>query len=140
MASELARLKILLVEDHQAQAAALMAMLQAFGIGQVDVATDVTAATDKLNGPTAYDLMLCDYALGSSDGLSLVRKLRAGDAKSRRTMPVIMLTGDARPDRNILARTAGVDDFLSKPAHPEILLRMIHSALARAADRPAGQT
>lgn len=132
MALDLASLKILLVEDHPAQAAALQAMLQAFGISRVDIAVDAETAARLLNSNTPYDLMLCDYSLGTSNGLSLVKTLRADHLPGHRTMPIIMLTGDARPDRNILAREAGVNDFLSKPAHPEVLLRMIQATLERA--------
>lgn len=131
MALNLTKLKILVVEDHPAQAATIRAMLEGFGISRIDMAEDVEAAVRFLKAGTLYDLMLCDYNLGTINGLSLVKVVRADNNLTNRYMPIVMLTGDTRADRNILARDAGVNDFLSKPASPPVLLRTIQTVLER---------
>jgi two-component system, chemotaxis family, chemotaxis protein CheY len=128
---DLTKLKILVVEDHPAHAETIRAMLEGFGISRIDMAADVEAAVRFLKAGTLYDLMLCDYNLGTINGLSLVKVVRADNNLTNRYMPIIMLTGDTRTDRNILARDAGVNDFLSKPAHPPVLLRTIQTVLER---------
>lgn len=128
---DFARLKILVVEDHSAQATALRAMLQAFGIGQIDIAASAETAAQALVA-TAYDLILCDYNLGTGNGLALVKTVRDDLLPVRRNMPIVMLTGDTRPERNLQARIAGVDSFLSKPVQPDMLLRTIRIALGLA--------
>lgn len=131
MALDLTKLKILVVEDHAAQAATLKAMLEGFGIRRIDMAVDADAAVNFLRLGTLYDLMLCDYHLGTVNGLSLIKVVRTDHNLTNRYMPIIMLTGDARPERNIMARDAGVNDVLAKPVAPEIMLRTIQTVLER---------
>lgn len=131
MALDLTKLKILVVEDHPAQAATLRAMLEGFGVTRIDMAVDAEAAVRFLKTGTLYDLMLCDYNLGATNGISLTKAVRTDTNLTNRYMPIIMLTADPRTDRNIMARDAGVNDFLAKPVQPAILLRMIEIVLQR---------
>jgi two-component system chemotaxis response regulator CheY len=124
-----AKLKILLVEDHDAHAAALLAMLGGFGIRHVDRAADVEAAVRYLKAGTLYDLMLCDFNLGAINGLSLVKIVRANNQLTNRFMPIVMITGETKTERVIAARDAGVNSFLSKPIHPPTLLRTIEGII-----------
>jgi len=126
---KLEKLKILLVEDHDAHAATLTAMLQAFGIRRIDRADDVEAAVRLLRAGTLYDLMLCDFNLGVINGLSLVKAVRQNDRLTNRYMPIVMVTGDTKPERIVAAREAGVNNFLSKPVEPPILLRTVQAIL-----------
>lgn len=123
------KLKILLVEDHDAHAATITAMLQAFGIRRIDRADDVEAAVRLLRAGTLYDLMFCDFNLGTINGLSLVKAVRQNDKLTNRYMPIVMVTGDAKPDRITAAREAGVNNFLSKPVEAPVLLRTIQAIL-----------
>jgi len=126
---KLEKLKILLVEDHDAHAVTMIAMLRAFGIRRIDRADDAEAAVRLLRAGTLYDVMLCDFNLGSINGLSLVKVVRQNDKLTNRYMPIVMVTGDAKPDRIVAAREAGVNNFLSKPVEPPILLRTIQAIL-----------
>lgn len=129
MEQKLDKLKILLVEDHDAHAVTITAMLRAFGIQRIDRADDAEAAVRLLRAGTLYDLMLCDFNLGTINGLSLVKAVRQNDKLTNRYMPIVMVTGDAKPERIVAAREAGVNNFLSKPVEPPVLLRTIQGIL-----------
>lgn len=129
MEQKLEKLKILLVEDHDAHATTITAMLQAFGIRRIDRADDAEAAVRLLRAGTLYDVMLCDFNLGSINGLSLVKAVRQNDKLTNRYMPIVMVTGDAKPERIVAAREAGVNNFLSKPVDAAVLLRVIQAIL-----------
>lgn len=79
-----------------------------------------------------WDLVLTDYQLGWTDGISVVNS-----AKSRRPdCPVIMLTGSGSEDIAVRAMKAGADDYVLKSmTRNSRLPSAIHLALERAARR-----
>lgn len=125
------RMRVLLVEDHEGQAAALTAVLTALGFKKVRRAINAQMAIEKLQHDK-FDLILCDYQLGIVNGLMLVRMIRRPDGIGNPMVPILMVTAHADPDRVSEALNAGVNDFLVKPVSPEALVR----ALANATERP----
>jgi DNA-binding response OmpR family regulator len=119
-------MKILLVEDDQATAAAVAAALTVDHYS-VNVATDGKTAL-ALALAFAYDLVLLDVLIPEIDGISVCRHLRSqGDAT-----PILLLTAkDASRDR-VLGLDAGADDYLVKPFHMPELLARIRALLRRA--------
>jgi two-component system, OmpR family, copper resistance phosphate regulon response regulator CusR len=77
----------------------------------------------------SFDVVILDWMLPGSDGIEVLRTLRAGGSKT----PVLLLTArDAVEDR-VLGLDAGADDYLVKPfAFAELLARV--RALLRRAD------
>src|SRR3546814_19703248 len=92
------KIRILLVEDHTPTAATLSEMLNALGFGKVTVAGNTTAAVNALK-ETGFDLLLCDFQLGIVNGLMLVRMIRRPDGNTKHTVPHVMITAHADPDR-----------------------------------------
>jgi len=74
-------------------------------------------------------LFVVDVRLPTTDGIELVRTLRSIDA-SRET-PILMLTGEGRLDRIVMAMQAGASGYLMKPFAPEQLIAKIRDLLAR---------
>ncbi len=73
-------------------------------------------------------LFVLDVRLPATDGIEFVRTLRSIDAC--RETPILMLTGEGRLDRIVMAMQAGADGYLMKPFAPEQLVAKIRDLLA----------
>jgi two-component system, OmpR family, response regulator len=125
-------MRVLIVEDDPAMAAAL-----ARGLGAEGIASEVTESGHEalaLAREADFDAVVLDVMLPDLDGFEACRRLRA----SRVWTPVIMLTArDAVEDR-VRGLDAGADDYLTKPfSLAELVARL--RALARRApiERPS---
>lgn len=67
----------------------------------------------------AADLIIVDLNMPRMDGIEFTRALR-GDPRLH-AIPVILLTTESRAEDQALAREAGVDLYLTKPASPALL-------------------
>ena len=120
--------RILVVEDDSKIASFVAGGLRQHGFA-VDSAGDGDEAL-ALVAATAYDAAVVDVMLPRLDGLSLVRRLRAG----RNALPVLFLSARSSVDDRIGGLQAGGDDYLTKPfAFSELLARV--QALIRRASR-----
>jgi two-component system alkaline phosphatase synthesis response regulator PhoP len=75
------------------------------------------------------DLILVDQIMPKMDGIATTQFIR--NCISTKNTPVIMLTALKETQERTKAFLAGVDDFISKPFHPEELLARISSKLTR---------
>lgn len=75
------------------------------------------------------DLIVLDWMLPGSDGLTLAREVRA---QSR--IPVIMLTARSGRFDCVMGLESGTDDYVSKPFEPRELVARIQAVLRRARD------
>ena len=74
------------------------------------------------------DLILLDLMMPDLDGWDLYQQLKA-NAKTR-DIPVIVITAKSQPiDRVLGLHIAKVDDYISKPFHPEDLLNSIEKVV-----------
>jgi len=80
------------------------------------------------------DLALLDIMLPGEDGLSVLRKLRAGSRFS--SLPVIMLTAKGSEADKVKGLNLGADDYVSKPFGVTELTARIHAVLRRAGAAP----
>ena len=121
-------MRVLLVEDDDGVADALVEALGAHGHEPRRVARGV----DALTAHRDFDLMLLDLGLPDLDGLEVLRKVRrVAD------VPILVLT--ARGDERSIVRglRSGADDYLVKPVRlAELLARM--DAVARRGAARAG--
>lgn len=73
-------------------------------------------------------LFIVDVRLPTTDGIELVRTLRSIAACA--DIPILMLTGEGRLDRIVMAMQAGANGYLMKPFAPEQLNAKIRDLLA----------
>ncbi len=66
-----------------------------------------------------YDLVLMDLKMPLLDGIEATRAIRKNE--SRHT-PIIALTSYSYPEDQMRCRSAGMDDFLSKPINDRLLM------------------
>jgi signal transduction histidine kinase len=108
------RLKVLIVEDDENHAALIKAMVDEIGSSgsysaTVDHVLSAAEAVVHLES-TAYQICLLDYHLGSEDGLSLLRAIRAKDL----SVPVIFLTAMGDEEVAVEAMKSGATDYIRK--------------------------
>jgi FixJ family two-component response regulator len=77
--------------------------------------------------------LVLDVAMPEIDGLEVQERLR----QSGTELPVVFLTGHGDIPMSVRAVKAGAEDFLTKPVNAVDLLRAVHTALRRAAERQA---
>lgn len=73
-----------------------------------------------------YDLMILDVMLPGIDGFAVLEQLR-----TKKDLPVIMLTARVQQKDRILGLNSGADDYLPKPFDPDELLARIRAVLRR---------
>ena len=78
------------------------------------------------------DVLLTDIAMPAEDGYSLLRRLRAEEARNglRRT-PAAAITAYAREEDKSRLTAAGFDTYLAKPLEPAAVVRLVRD-LSRA--------
>ncbi|MEM7523509.1 MAG: response regulator transcription factor [Pseudomonadota bacterium] len=102
-------MRITLVEDNVSLAKGISYRLEDAGHA-VDMLHDGDAAASFLRGGGS-DLIILDINLPGTDGLTLLRDLRAnGDQR-----PVMLLTARADTEDRVTGLDAGADDYLIKP-------------------------
>jgi two-component system, OmpR family, response regulator len=101
--------KILVVEDNKKLARFLLRALVEEGY-VVDLVGDGLTAIDQIQA-IAYDLVILDWMLPGTDGLSVCRAVRGRGSQ----VPIIMLTARADVPERIAGLDAGADDYLPKP-------------------------
>ncbi len=84
-------------------------------------------ALNRLMTRETIDLIVLDLMLPGEDGLSICRRLRAGNDIT----PIIMLTAKVEDVDRIVGLEVGADDYLPKPFNPRELLARIHAVLRR---------
>ena len=125
-------MRILVVEDDIQLAKLLSRGLAGQGHA-VDVAWDGIKGLEKSQN-VSYDSIVLDVMLPGIDGLTLIRRLRAGGVRT----PVLMLTARDSPQDVVRGLDVGADDYLTKPFSFEVLaarLRVIARRNASATDK-----
>ena len=101
-------LRILVVEDHSDTLEALSRLLDHFG-HEISTAEDAQSARDMINSKE-FDVILCDIALPDGNGYDVI-----AEAKRKRPLKAVALSGFAARDDIERGRKAGFDFHLTKP-------------------------
>ena len=125
-------MRILVIEDNQANLDLTVYLLRAFG-------HTVYPASDGIEGVEAAtrekpDLIICDIHLPKLDGYGVVRQLRNDPSMS--DVPIIAVTALAMlGDADRVLKT-GFDGYISKPIDPETFVHQIETWLSRIRQDP----
>ncbi|HEX6707114.1 MAG TPA: response regulator [Albitalea sp.] len=134
-ATDLAGMRVLVVEDHETNRTVLENMLGAWGM-DVTLAEDGQQALDILRGKTVfdthYDLALVDMHMPRVDGVSFGRALRVEG--SHPDMKMILLSSVSSPDDVRSAQLAGFHRFVAKPVRKSELRQAIQGVSAQRRD------
>lgn len=115
---ELTDKRVLLVEDNEFNQQVAAEMLEAQGI-TVDIVDNGQVAIERMER-LRYDLVLMDMQMPVMDGVTATRVLRAHARFDQ--IPIIAMTANALPAERQQCLDAGMNDFMSKPIDPKLLL------------------
>ncbi|MFQ6759539.1 MAG: response regulator [Deltaproteobacteria bacterium] len=129
------KIRILLIEDDQADAFLIREMLRESSTGGSAATGDiaiqhVTRLDDgiRLAGEGAFDIIISDLGLPDSQGMDTVRKLASGV----KYLPIVVMTGLADHEVGLEAVNCGAQDYLVKgQVNGEMLVRSIRYAIER---------
>ena len=121
---------VLIADDDESQVAALELSLSRQGYDTFSAHSGPSAL--KLARQQRPDLILLDVQLPEMDGLRVCTHL--ADDVATCHIPVIILSGMARPDIVSCSRGAGCKYFVRKPYDPNALLTLIEHSIAGAGE------
>ena len=116
--------KILVVDDDVNICELLRLYLEKEGY-TVSIVNDGESAV-KSFGEIQPDLMLLDIMLPRLDGWQVCREIRQNSK-----VPIIMLTAKSEERDELLGFDLGVDEYISKPFSPKILVARVEAILRR---------
>lgn len=118
-------LKILLVDDESRMRKLVKDFLNRAGY-QVLEAGDGEEAVDVFFSTKGIDLLVLDVMMPRMDGWEVVREIRKVSE-----VPIIMLTAKDQENDELQGFDLGVDEYISKPFSPKILVARIEAILRR---------
>jgi len=127
-------LRVLVVEDNLINQSVVKRQLTTPAIELAGRPVDVTIANhgqealQLLEAAGPFDVVLMDIQMPIMDGLAATRAIRGQGV----AVPIIGLTGNARPEQADEARAAGMQAYLTKPYTRAQLLEAIRSSIAAA--------
>lgn len=121
--SELAGLKILVVDDEFDTREFLIAALEQYG-AQVFAAAS-TAEAIALIQQMQPEILLSDIGMPGEDGYTLIRQIRTLPPEQGGTIPAAAITAYTRTEDRILALAAGFQMHIPKPIDPRHLIEVV---------------
>jgi len=119
--------RIVIVEDDRSQALFAEAILRGAGmLAEVVSAPERLMATMEQFSP---DLVLMDLHMPGTSGTTLTVQIREHPRFEQ--IPVVFLTGDQDPERQLEVLELGADDFILKPVRPRHLIAAVQSRVRR---------
>ena len=121
-------MKILIVDDFSTMRRIIKNLLRDLGFTNTDEADDGTTALPMLeNGH--YDFLVTDWNMPGMTGIELLKAIRADDRF--KTLPVLMVTAEAKREQIIEAAQAGVNGYVVKPFTAQALKEKIEKIFER---------
>lgn len=129
---------VLYVEDSQVIAGLMKRAMERRGLAVTHCShgADATVWLEHARAQgRPVDLVLCDYQLGTTTGLEVVREIRTASAPWS-SLPLIVTLAEDQQDIRRALLEGGAHDLLTKPAREEVLMAKIGYHLWRAKNQP----
>lgn len=120
------KIKILVVDDESRMRKLVRDFLEREGY-QVMEAGDGEEAMDRFYEDKDVSLIILDVMMPKMDGWQVLREIRQASK-----VPVIMLTARSEERDELQGFDLGVDEYISKPFSPKILVARVEALLRRA--------
>lgn len=117
--------KILVADDEPRMRKIIYDFLSKAGYVVIE-ACDGEDALDKFYNDSDIDLILLDVMMPKLDGWEVCKEIRK-DSK----IPIIMLTARSEESDELLGFKLGVDEYITKPFSPKILVARVEAVLRR---------
>jgi two-component system chemotaxis response regulator CheY len=105
-------MKFLVVDDFSTMRRIVRNLLKELGYTNAEEAEDGTVALNMLRA-NKFDFVVSDWNMPNMTGIELLKSIRA-DA-SLKSLPVLMITAEARKENIIEAAQAGANGYIVKP-------------------------
>ncbi len=120
-------MRILVVEDEEKLADALVAGLTKYGYAVDSIGNGQKALDRIVLNHMDYDLVILDLMLPDMDGLEITRNMREVNI----TTPILVLTARDEMENKVNLLTSGADDYMIKPFSFEELNARIKAIFRR---------
>jgi DNA-binding NarL/FixJ family response regulator len=121
----MAKIRIVVVEDHPVYRRGLISLLESAGLSVVGTASSIQGAIEAVLAERP-DVVLMDLLLEDGSGIEGVARVRAVAADTTR---VVMLSESLDPADMLAAVRAGADGYLTKDQRPDRLAHAIAGAV-----------
>ncbi len=111
-------MKVLVVDDYQTMVQIIRNLLRQLGFVSIDEANDGSAALDMMRQKD-YGLVISDWHMAPMTVYELLREVRSDDRLAE--TPFIMVSAEARVEKVIEAKKAGVNTYIVKPVNAATL-------------------
>jgi len=109
---------VLIVDDYKTMLRIIKNLLKQLGFENVDEATDGTMALGMMKDKQ-YGLILSDWNMQPMTGLELLQQARSDD--KYKEIPFILITAEGKTENVVIAKQAGVSNYIVKPFNAETL-------------------
>ncbi len=124
------QMKILVVDDFSTMRRIIRNLLRDLGFENTHEADDGNTALPILRRG-GFDFLITDWNMPGMDGLQLLEQVRNDD--ELRSLPVLMVTAEARREQIVTAAQAGVNGYIVKPFTANTLKEKIDKVFERLA-------
>lgn len=121
-------MKILVVDDFSTMRRIIKNLLRELGFNNVAEADDGSTALPMLKSG-GFDFLITDWNMPNMEGIELLKAVRADPML--KSLPVLMVTAEAKRDQIIEAAQAGVNGYIVKPFTAETLKEKIEKIFER---------
>jgi two-component system chemotaxis response regulator CheY len=122
-------INVLIVDDYKTMLRIIRNLLKQIEFDNVEEASDGNEALAKLHTGN-FGLIISDWNMEPMTGLQLLQSVRA-DPKLK-SIPFIMVTAESKTENVIIAKQAGVSNYIVKPFNAETLRSKIQKVLGHA--------
>lgn len=124
--------RILLVEDNELNMEISEFIIAEKGAVVTKAWNGKEAVETFANSPEgAFDVILMDVMMPVMDGCEAAKEIRALPRKDAKTIPIIAMTANAFTEDKIRTREAGMNEHLSKPLAPDLVVKTIAKFLGK---------
>ncbi len=120
---------ILLVEDYAPNIMVASLMLEDLGYQVVSAESGAAAIAQVAAASTPFAAILMDVQMHGMDGLEATQRIRDVEKSKGFCHVIIGVTAHALAGDRERCISAGMDDYMSKPIHPEILAAKLQHCL-----------
>jgi len=115
-------INILVVDDFSTMRKIIKNLLRELGFTNISEADDGTTALPMLK-KYEFDFLVTDWIMPHMQGIDLVKEIRKDPNLS--SLPVLMVTAEAKREHIVEAAKAGVNGYVVKPFTTQILKKKI---------------
>ena len=121
-------MKILIVDDFSTMRRIIKNLLRDLGFNNTEEADDGNTGLPKLQVGN-FDFLVTDWNMPGMTGIDLLRAVRADE--KLKSMPVLMVTAEAKKEQIVLAAQEGVNGYIVKPFTAQTLKEKIDKIFER---------